>query len=110
MSANLDKLTAGMVVDAVPGETPSTLASDRIALVAKRVPKTEVARKDDVSPDVRLSVDSGGDVGVVTYVENPYPDDKVATLVKRALQFGTRIAPFSNRLCFGSNRKDHAPS
>ncbi|KAK7249206.1 glutamine-hydrolyzing asparagine synthase [Aureococcus anophagefferens] len=30
---------------------------------------------------------------------------RVATLVKRALQFGTRIAPFSNRLCFGSNRK-----
>ena len=30
---------------------------------------------------------------------------RVATLVKHALQFGTRIAPFSNRLCFGSNRK-----
>jgi hypothetical protein len=30
---------------------------------------------------------------------------RTATLVKRAIQFGTRIAPFSNRLAFGAARR-----
>ena len=30
---------------------------------------------------------------------------RVSTLVKRAIQFGTRIAPFSNKLAFGAARK-----